>query len=240
MKRYLPFLLIAAVGLSAVAGGAVLYRAKKAEFTTMAPDATFAEKPGASPPHIRGQVKAALTIEEFGDFQCPPCEALAGWLPKLEREYGGKVRIVFRNFPLQIHNHSVAAARAAEAAGLQGKFWEMHDTLYRNRATWAAAVDVTQLFESYAGQVGINLGKFKADAASEPVKARVAADQERGTSLGVTSTPTVFLNTRAVPPKSLNEKMLRTAIDDTLNGRNPFPTPSPSPSPATTPTSALR
>ncbi len=235
MKRYLPFTIIIAVACVAVAGGAVLYRAKKAELTATVPDATSAGKPGAKSVHIRGAAKAPVTIEEFGDFQCPPCETLAGWLPKLEREYAGKVRILFRNFPLQMHNHALAAARVAEAAGLQGKFWEMHDTLYRNRAAWVAAGDVAPLFEDYAGQIRLDVAKFKADVASEPVKARVAADQERGTSLGVTSTPTLFLNNRLVPPKSINEKMLRAAIDDTLNNRNPFPTATPSPTPSSTP-----
>lgn len=233
MKRSLPFVIIAAVALAALAGGAVLYRAKKTELTATTPDATSAGKPGAKPPHIRGETKAALNIEEFGDFQCPPCEILAGWLPKLEREYGGKVRLIFRNFPLQVHNHAVEAACAAEAAGLQGKFWEMHDALYRHRASWADAADAPALFESYAGEVGLDVAKFKADSASEAVQSRISADQERGTSLGVNATPTVFLNNHIVPPRSLNEKMLRSAIDDTLNGRNPFPTPSPSP--ATTP-----
>ncbi len=229
MKRYLPFIIIAVVACAAVAGGAMLYQAKKAELSAVAPDATSASQPGAKSPHIRGNAKAPVTIEEFGDFQCPPCEAVAGWLPKLEREYAGKIRIVFRNFPLQMHNHALAAARVAEAAGLQGKFWEMHDTLYRNRATWAEAADVTSLFEGYAGQIGLDVARFKADLASEPVKARVTADQERGIALGVSSTPRLFLNNRAVPPPSLNEATLRSAIEETLNGRDPFPTPARSP-----------
>lgn len=239
MKQYLPFIIIAAVACATFAGGAAFYRDKKAELAATPSDAS-AGKPGARSPHVRGDAKAPITIEEFGDFQCPPCETLAGWLPNVEREYGGKVRLVFRNFPLQMHNHAPAAARAAEAAGLQGKFWEMHDALYRNRPTWAAAGDVVPLFENYAGQLGLNVAKFKSDLAAEAVKARIAADQERATSLGVTSTPTLFLNNRFVPPNSINEQMLRAAIDDTLGGRNPFPTPTPSSSlsPAPTPTPA--
>ncbi len=228
MKRYLPFILIGVVAIGAVTSAAVLYRVKKAELGAALPDSSSG-KAGAKSPHIRGDAKALVTIEEFGDFQCPPCEVLASWLPKLEREYAGKIRIVFRNFPLQMHKHALAAALVAEAAGLQGKFWEMHDTLYRNRATWAEAADVTSLFEGYAGQIGLDVARFKADSASEPVKARITADQERGIALGVSSTPRLFLNNRAVPPPSLNEATLRSAIEETLNGRDPFPTPARSP-----------
>jgi len=234
VKRFLPFIIIAAVALTALASGAVLYRAKKAETTAATPDASTnaaGGQLGAKPPHVRGQAKAAITIEEFADFQCPPCETLAGWLPKLEREFTGKVRVVFRNFPLQMHQHAPAAARAAEAAGLQGKFWEMHDALYRHRAAWTTATDVLPLFEGYAGELALDREKFRADAASAPVSGRVTADQDRGKSLGVTGTPTLFLNNRVVPPRAINEKMLRAAIEDTLNGRDPFPTPTPSPSP---------
>ena len=229
MKRYLPFIIIAAVGWLAVAGGAILFRVKRSELGSVAKASSSAGEPGAKPPHIRGDAKAAVTIEEFGDFQCPPCETLARWLPAVERDYGSRLCLVFRNFPLQMHNHALAAACAAEAAGLQGKFWEMHEVLYRNQATWAAAADVGPLFEGFAGQIGIEIAKFKLDSVSEPVKTRIMADQARGASLGVASTPTLFLNSRAVPPKSINEKMLRVAIEDTLSGKDPFPIPSPSP-----------
>lgn len=235
MKRYLPFVLIAAVAGAALLGGTTLFKTKQAELAATVTDTNSAEKPGAKPAHIRGDAMASVTIEEFGDFQCPPCEGLAGWLPKVERANAGKVRIVFRNFPLQMHNHALEAAWAAEAAGVQGKFWEMHDLLYRNRASWADAANATPLFEGYASQLGLNTGKFKADAGSETVRSRVSADQERSISLGVTSTPTIFLKGQRVPPQWVNEKMLHGAINDALSGRNPFPTPTPATPPAIVP-----
>src|SRR2546421_7271583 len=88
---------------------------------------------GAEPPHIRGNPDAPVTLEEFGDFQCPPCGQFAKFVDELLVEYQWQVRLVFRNYPLAAHQHALEAAQAAEAAGLQGKFWEMYDTLYREQ-----------------------------------------------------------------------------------------------------------
>ena len=239
MKRHLPFLIIVLVGASAVAGGALIYRAKVAELaaTTSIAAATAATESsgprGATPPHIRGEAKARVTIEEFADFQCPPCEMLSTTLSKVKKDYGERVRIVFRNFPLTMHQHAALAARAAEAAGLQRRFWEMHDTLYRHRTTWSgrSASDVRTLFLEYARNIGLDAERFERDLENEEVKARVAADQERARALGVVATPTVFLNNYRLPNPTLAEPALRTAIEDALAGRTPSPTPAPTATP---------
>lgn len=226
MKRSLPFLIIFLVACGSVVSGTFIYRAKRAELAALT---TTAGSPktgtsGATPPHIRGDVDAGVTLEEFGDFQCPPCEMLAPTLSRLEHDYGKKLRVIFRNFPLAMHNHAQLAAQAAEAAGLQGRFWEMHDALYRNRNTWAnKGDDVQDAFVEYARSVGVEVEKFKHDLNSEEVKERVTADQQRGTSLGVSSTPTVFLNGTMVPPMHYGEPGLRAAIDNVINGKPPVP-----------------
>ncbi len=225
MKRSLPLIIIAAVACTALAAGAVLYRAKLAELVPTADANNPGAKPGAKPPHIHGNAKAQITIEEFADFQCPPCATVSRWLPQLERSYGGKLRIVFRNFPLSIHQNAVAAACAAEAAGVQGRFWEMHDSLYRQRDAWAKAADPRPAFETYAGEIGLDVARFKADTQSDAVKNRVQADQQRGVSLNVTSTPTLIVNNFVVPGTSANEKSLRVMIDDFLAGKTPTATP---------------
>lgn len=239
MKRFLPFIIILLVGAGAVVAGNMIYRAKLAELAAVpAPPPTAAGQtkgglPGAKPPHIRGDKDARVTLEEFGDFQCPPCEMLAPNLAKIEHDYPDKLRVIFRNFPLAMHNHARLAAQAAEAAGLQGKFWEMHDTLYRNRTIWAAkGNEVIDLFVEYARSVGVEPERFKADIESEPVKERVSADQQRGTSLGVNSTPTVFINNTLLPPAHYSEQGLRAAIDNVLAGKPPVAPASPSPSPS--------
>jgi protein-disulfide isomerase len=240
MKRYLPFVIIILVGAGAVTSGALLYRAKRSELAAInEPAGSGTAKTGsagAKPPHIRGEADARVTLEEFGDFQCPPCEMMAPALAKIEHDYADKLRVVFRNFPLAMHNHARLAAQAAEAAGMQGRFWEMHDALYRNRPVWAAkGDDVQDLFIEYARSIGLDVERFKRDIETEPVKERVNADQQRGTSMGVSSTPTIFINNIMIPPASFAEPALRAAIDNVISGKPPVPPASPTPAaPATT------
>src|SRR3982074_1545892 len=106
------------------------------------------------------------------------------------------------------------AAFAREAAGLQDRFWEMHDLLYREQEVWSKAVDIHPLFNAYAGMLGLNIDRFKKDMESDQVKLRVNSDEKRGNEIGVTNTPTVFINNRVVAPPSLNDAGLRSAIKE--------------------------
>lgn len=147
--------------------------------------------------HITGNPNAKVTIVEYGDYQCPYCQQYALKIKAVLPELGDKVKFQFRNFPLSnIHQNAVAAARAAEAASLQGKFWEMHDLLYENTnwSVWTKASDPISLFNSYAQQLGLNVEKFKSDFSSEAVNNTVNADKEEGTKLGVEGTPAFFVN----------------------------------------------
>src|SRR5437867_1351797 len=151
MKRYLPFVIVALVALATIGSGAMLYRARRPHVLSIPENKTVSAKGDAGAPHIRGNPDAPVTLEEYGDFQCPPCGMFATFLGQLENEYDSRLRVVFRNFPLTMHEHAREAALAAEAAGLQGRFWEMHDVLYREQETWSKAPNVRELFESYAG-----------------------------------------------------------------------------------------
>ena len=190
----------------------MLYRAKRAVPVTISKEKGVG-KESPEKVHTRGPANAAVTLEEFGDFQCPPCGALEGPLQQIERDYASSLRVIFRNFPFTIHEHAHEAAYAAEAAGLQGRFWEMHDLLYREQSVWAKSKDVQSLFDAYAGMIGLNLEQFKKDVSDEQVKAKVEADRKRGETLGVKNTPTIFINNESVPPTSLNPTALRAAID---------------------------
>ena len=122
MRRFLPFAIIGAVLLIAAGSGLILFRSKD----SITPIKIAEGKPGAEPAHIRGAANARVTLEEFGDFQCPPCGILAATLLKVEHYHGTRLRVVFRQFPLAMHERTgPTAACAAEAAGLQGRFWEM-------------------------------------------------------------------------------------------------------------------
>lgn len=236
MKRWLPFLLIAFVAVAALGGGTLLYRKKLAEVAPVAVDPAH-QKSGAAAPHTRGAEKAAVVLEEFGDFQCPPCAEFWKVLAKVEADYHEKLQVIFREYPLQMHQYADLAARAAEAAGKQKRFWEMYELLFRNQAIWSQGPEVEGIFNKYALSLGLDVERFKTDLKSEEVEHRIEADKERANSMGVRSTPTVFLNNTMIPFSSLTEPGLRSAIDNVLKGEPPVPpTPTPIPSP-TLPTS---
>lgn len=174
---------------------------------------------GAEPPHIRGKEDAPVTLEEFGDFQCPPCAAFHVELKRIEAEYGDRLRVVFRHFPLAIHPHAVEASRAAEAAGLQGRFWEMHDKLYENQAEWTEAADVQSIFTRYAQDLGLNVERFKKDMSSTQVAERIRLDQQRGESIEVDGTPSLFINGREVPSAARTPEGIRAIINAALKGK---------------------
>ena len=249
MRRFLPFAIIGAVLLIASGSGLLLFRSK---YST-APIKIAAGKPGAEPSHIRGAANARVTLEEFGDFQCKPCGLLAATLLKVEHDYGTRLRVVFRQFPLAMHAHALTAACAAEAAGLQGRFWEMHDLLFQNAENWSResprpsrrvrssagpsaspdepAASVRAIFAEYAATLGLDVERFKKDMDAEQVRDRIKADQERGASIGVDRTPILFIDGVEIPFSSFNVEALHAAIDAALSGQTPAPLP-PSPTAA--------
>jgi protein-disulfide isomerase len=220
MKRYLPFVIVAVVALATIGSGAMLYRAKRPHVQSIPEDKTLSAKSDTESPHIRGNPDAPVTLEEYGDFQCPPCGMFAAFLSQLEKEYDSRLRVVFRNFPLTLHEHAREAALAAEAAGLQGRFWEMHDVLYREQDTWSKAPNVRELFESYAGTIGLDLNKFKKDMDGEKARARVDADRQRGESLGINITPTLFINNQPLDSKDKNPEGIRAEINAALEKKS--------------------
>lgn len=217
MKRYLPFVIVGTVAVMTLAGGTMLYRAKRLPVMTIAGDASTSEKEPNKSIHVRGKADAPVTLEEFGDFQCPPCGNLSEPINKLEEDYRDRIRIIFRQFPLPVHQHAEEAAIASEAAGLQGRFWQMHDVLYREQAVWSKAADARPLFNSYAGVIGLDIERFKRDMDGAEAKLRVDADMRRGSARHVTTTPTILINGQLVPPPALNPPGLRAAVDAALN-----------------------
>jgi protein-disulfide isomerase len=235
MRRLSPILIILAVLGIALGAGWYLTR-PKVETAQIAPGASTlparntspAATPsgpveqGADPPHTIGPPNASVMLEEFGDFECPPCSLLHPVLKTMEREFGDRLRVTFREFPLvPTHPHALAAARAAEAAGLQGKFWEMHDLLYETQKVWHNSFDVRPIFEGYATRIGLDLERFRRDSKGEVVERRIFLDGKRAHSLGVKGTPTVFLNGREVPFESLAPEKLRVLIKTELAGARP-------------------
>ena len=219
MKRYLPFVIVVGVALATFGSGAMLYRAKRPQLKAIPEDKAVSADSGSESMHIRGNPNAPVTLEEFGDFQCPPCGSFAAFGEEMLKEYDSRVRLIFRNFPLSVHEHAREASLAAEAAGLQGHFWEMHDMLYREQAAWSKAPNTRELFESYAGTIGLNVDQFKKDMDGEQAKARVDSDYARGESLEIKVTPTLYINGQPVDPKDKNPEGVRAAINAALAGK---------------------
>jgi len=216
MKRYLPFVIVVVVAMATLGSGTILYRAKRPQVKNIPESQSASAKSDASA-HIRGNPDAPVTLEEFADFQCPPCSQFAPFAEELLREYDSRLRVVFRNFPLPAHEHAREAALAAEAAGFQGKFWEMHDTLYREQSAWSKAPNARELLESYAGTLGLNMDQFKKDMDSDKARERVDSDHALGDSLGIKVTPTLFINNRPVEAQEKSPEGVRAAINAVLN-----------------------
>jgi len=149
---------------------------------------------------VRGAPMAPVTIVEFSDFQCPFCGAAHPELSRLLREFDGQVKLVFKHFPLSAHSRAVPAARAAEAAARQGKFWEMHDMLFEHQR----ALEDADLMH-YAQVLGLDMDRFKADFDSPEVQERVDADRKQGEALKIEGTPTIYVDGRLLrePLKAL-------------------------------------
>jgi protein-disulfide isomerase len=229
MKKSLPFIIIIAVLVIALCGGLFLWKRSGAK--TSNTDSTFAtnvtsatptsssstqsqpaDTAGATKPNVK--VKSPVVLEEYGDYQCPPCGQLYPELKEIEKEYGNQVQIVFHHFPLmKIHKNSLVAAHAAEAARNQNKFWEMHDRLYRNQKEWSELDDPRPVFIDYAKQLGLKIDQFTSDLGSNMIDQRISADIQRGSAIGVTGTPTVFLDSRLVNYQATNLEGLRRGIN---------------------------
>jgi len=145
----------------------------------------------------RGKRDAKVTVIEYGDFQCPACAQYEPIVQQVEKEYGDRVLFVFRNFPLtQAHPNAMLGAQAAEAAGAQGKYWQMHDLLYVKQSEWSlvSASSARTDIEGYAQSLGLDMTKFKNDIDSGAVKNKIQNDMTWGTQARVDHTPTFFLN----------------------------------------------
>ncbi len=147
-------------------------------------------RPVSDRDHIEGPADAPLTLVEYGDYQCPFCGAAYPVVKRLQKKFGKNLRFVFRNFPLtQAHPYALIAAEAAEAAALQGKFWEMHDLLYEQQAFLEP-----EMIPLWAKRIGLDLRKFENDIREGVVENRIKEDRQSAIRSGVNGTPTFYMN----------------------------------------------
>ncbi len=231
-KSNAPMLIIGAVLVLALLGGWYLFSSSKPGSnanTAKANNANAASTPkqnsipanappGASPPNQSGSASALVTIEEFADFQCPQCAATHPIMNEIKSTYGSRIRFIYRDYPLDIpaHDKSYDASVAAEAAGMQNKFWDMQNLLFTNQRAWTADPNYKQIWKDYAQKIGLDIPKWENDMSGIAARARVDEDKKRAKGVGVSSTPTVFINNVEIPFAQLNVASLKQLIDAEL------------------------
>ncbi|MEJ2857862.1 MULTISPECIES: DsbA family protein [unclassified Saccharothrix] len=221
-------LTVVVVVVAAAVVGGVLLANRSSGSAGAAPDGRLVPAGAHTLSSVEG---GKVTLVEFLDYQCPACAAYyANITKKLEQDYQGRITIVTRNYPLEMHPLAQPAAKAAEAAAKQGKYKEMYHALYDGFQNWAVngratsddAAAATAKFEEYATSIGLDLAKFRADVDSSEVKAVIDRDLADGQALGVNSTPTFFLNGKKFEPTGGTypdvDRELRAEIDAALAG----------------------
>lgn len=206
--------IVIGIAVVVIAGGILLFKQQPSnEAFDAAADAGVLVRETS---HATTTGDAKVTVVEFGDYECPACAAAEPAFEQLRQEYQGdqNVKFVFRNFPLPQHQKALASAAAAEAAGDQGKFWEMHDKLYQNQQAWTGAGDHVALFTQYAKDIGLDTAVFTQAWQQNGHAGEIKADQQDGETLGVNSTPTFFINGKKTNGYSYNE--LKSTIEQGL------------------------
>jgi protein-disulfide isomerase len=215
-SRWIIFILICLAIL-----GLIIFTNKKDSSSNYAGDASKIITEGPIADHVFGSNKQKVILIEYGDYQCPGCESVYPLLKQITEQYKDNLTFVFRNFPLtNAHPNALAAATAAEAAGMQGKYYEYHDMLYEKQEDWKGATgsDRGTFFESYAKQLGLDVNKFKNDLSSSDISAKISRDRSTGTkSFSVDSTPTIVLNgEKLAQDVTFDKTKLSQAIEDEI------------------------
>ncbi|MEK7463681.1 MAG: thioredoxin domain-containing protein [Patescibacteria group bacterium] len=162
---------------------------------------------------VKGAATSSLvTIIEYSDFQCPACAAYFPVMEKLVAE-NPFVRFVYRHFPLPQHGNAIPASEAAEAAGNQGKFWEMYGMIFETQTEWESVTDIKPVFSGYAKKLGLDMAKYAEDVDSKEVSDAIDADIKSGLKAGINSTPTFYVNGKKISnPQGYEE--FKKIIDD--------------------------
>ncbi len=200
--------ILAVVGLVAFSNG-----------SSTSPSSAITMPKLTSKDYTQGPINAKVTLTEYADFECPACKAYYPVLKQLQKDYANKMLFVYRFFPLKsIHPNAINSAKAGYAAGLQGKFWQMHDKLFDTQDTWAVLSEPESTFISYAKSMGLNTTIFQKDYEAVSTESIVNNFYDTDVTLGLNSTPTFFLNGKLINnPTSYDE--FKKIIDTALAGK---------------------
>ncbi|MBU6447730.1 thioredoxin domain-containing protein [Patescibacteria group bacterium] len=185
------------IGAVIIIGAFILFKKSP---TTNAP-AVNVQNLVTSTDHMTGSSTAKVQLVEFGDYQCPACGYAYPAIKQVVDAHASdpNFNFVFRNFPLPMHANALAAAQAAEAAGEQGKYFEMHDLLYTHQNDWAELTDPTTVFEGYAQQIHLDTQKFKTAMTDPKITNMLLSQRQQAMDMGIAGTPTFFLNNQQLP-----------------------------------------
>ncbi len=206
---------IVVVTLAVIIGGIVILGGQSAGPATITVKPELLEH--ANSPVLAGK-NPKVTIVEFADYQCPSCAALYPTLKKLIAEEGDNIRLVYRNFPF--HSYSLESASAVMAAGVQGKYWEMHDIVFEKQDEWGGISDkatIAKMFEGYATTVGLNIAKYRTDIASSTFVDIIKTDQAEGVAMGVSATPTMIIGGKKTVVGAISYAELKADVDVFIN-----------------------
>lgn len=166
--------------------------------------------------YIDGNQDAAVVLYEYGDFQCPACATFYPLVKQVKEEYDDdQLAFVFRHFPLSSHPNAVPASKAVEAAGKQGKFYEMHDLVYERQTDWSPKSNAESIFVDYAEELNLDVDQFQSDMDSAEIAERIEYTLETGEVAGVNATPTFFINGEQIQSPTSVEAFKR-VIDEYL------------------------
>lgn len=166
---------------------------------------------------VLGNPEASVVLVEYADFQCPACATYHEVVKEVMETYGDRIQYVYRHYPLtQIHRNAIPAAQASEAAGLQGKFFEMQDLLFERQSDWSNDNAIVGTFEDYANELGLDVEQFKTDYASDAVSDKVRTNLREAQSLGLTGTPSFILDGRVLTSPPGNAEGFGRLLDQRL------------------------
>jgi len=168
--------------------------------------------------YLPASSSASLTLVEFGDYECPACGIYSFFIKQLLTDFPGNINYVFRNYPLAQHKNAPISSYAVEAAGLQGKYWEMYEQVYATQGDWSNLPDPMSVFVGYAEDLNLDLDQFASDIGSTAVKDKVQNDKADGDAIGITETPTFYLNGKKITLTGSYDQ-LKSLVESALAGK---------------------
>jgi len=208
MEKSKAILIVAVLIVVSLIGGGLLLNFQKRDEPVDEEDDSIVEANVADPAE-----NVVVTLEEFCDYQSPACVTMATTLKKLRDEYGTNVNLVFRNTPLPANKNALPAARAAEAARMQSRFWEMHYLLLERQNEWKDEENPRVKFLQWARDLGIDVARFEQDMDSEQVTFRIEADKDAAITLAIQEVPAIVVNRRRLKTDAMTADGIREGIE---------------------------